>query len=856
MNTNKTFIKISVISLFALLFSFQYSIAHWSTKGPYGGHVSAYTVIDSFLYLGSPTGGVYTSTNTQFTNWSYRNYTGLTSGNITGLSHIGYKLIAATGDSGIYISNDKGVTWAISNNMLTNRSLTSVVSSNGNIFAGSDGGGVFMSGDSGTTWMAMNTNLTNLHITCLAASGDTIFAGTAGGGVFISLNGGGAWVGLTTNLTDLNITAIAYSSGNLFAGTASGVFQATVSTLVWSAVNTGLANTHINALMVAGDSVYAATNMGVSYSQLTSVSWMAAGSLMDTIHALGSYGTKIFAGSANNGTWKATTGVYSWSAYNTGFNNLESYAICALDSTVAVSNEQGVFVCNNYILSAVYVKHNTGLDDSLHVNALGITANHTLYAGTANNGVYVSTDSGATWATANTGLNNMAVKKLLVTRNKIYLATVDGKVYSTLQSSISWSLTGSGLPANLDITAMANAGDTVFVGSANGVYVSIGGASWTGTGLNQDVTSLAYVGGSIFAGTAGAGVFKASLSNPTWVSVAALPSQNITALGASTGNGSTDVSYLLAAYYGGGEASCNEGQTWHPFNVYLYNPNYSRVSAFATITPRVYALNPHHGPLSNAKTEYPVVMPDTPSVIISSPASICEGSTVSFSVSNDAEASMYTWMLPNGWTGSSTSGTINATVNNTGGYVMVTASNGCGMSAMQMDSFAVNPMPMVMTMISTTSICNNASPLSLTGGMPSGGTYSGNGVTNSTFDPASAGVGTTYVYYTYTSPAGCTGADSTAITVNNCTGIDNIAGSLVSVYPNPFSNQLSIKTSAIENGTLTLMDVTGKVVQTVRVNTASGVTVINTSRLEKGIYMLNIIGNNQIAATRKVVKTE
>lgn len=48
-------------------------------------------------------------------------------------------------------------------------------------------------------------------------------------------------------------------------------------------------------------------------------------------------------------------------------------------------------------------------------------------------------------------------------------------------------------------------------------------------------------------------------------------------------------------------------------------------------------------------------------------------------------------------------------------------------------------------------VCSNASAFTLTGGSPVGGTYSGNGVSGNTFNPALAGAGTHNITYTYNS---------------------------------------------------------------------------------------------------------
>ena len=63
-------------------------------------------------------------------------------------------------------------------------------------------------------------------------------------------------------------------------------------------------------------------------------------------------------------------------------------------------------------------------------------------------------------------------------------------------------------------------------------------------------------------------------------------------------------------------------------------------------------------------------------------------------------------------------------------------------------------------------ICVNAAPMTLYGGTPAGGTYSGIGVTAGVFNPAVPGAGNTTLTYTYTDGNGCTNSATTSIQVN------------------------------------------------------------------------------------------
>ena len=91
-----------------------------------------------------------------------------------------------------------------------------------------------------------------------------------------------------------------------------------------------------------------------------------------------------------------------------------------------------------------------------------------------------------------------------------------------------------------------------------------------------------------------------------------------------------------------------------------------------------------------------------------------------------------------------------------------TDGNGCVNSASK--DITVNPLPTV-TLADFTPVCMDAAPITLDGGWPTGGVYSGNGVSGSTFDPAAAGVGTHTITYTYTDGNGCVNSDAKDITV-------------------------------------------------------------------------------------------
>jgi len=139
--------------------------------------------------------------------------------------------------------------------------------------------------------------------------------------------------------------------------------------------------------------------------------------------------------------------------------------------------------------------------------------------------------------------------------------------------------------------------------------------------------------------------------------------------------------------------------------------------------------------------------------------SICLGDSTTMTANGGIT---YQWSPSSGL--SSTNGAmVNASPASSTYYsVLATDVNGCEVS--ETVYIAVNPLPGA-HLSSLADLCESASPISLTGGSPTGGVYSGNGVVSGTFDPSLAGVGTHTITYTYTDINGCSDDSSEPITV-------------------------------------------------------------------------------------------
>jgi sugar lactone lactonase YvrE len=110
-------------------------------------------------------------------------------------------------------------------------------------------------------------------------------------------------------------------------------------------------------------------------------------------------------------------------------------------------------------------------------------------------------------------------------------------------------------------------------------------------------------------------------------------------------------------------------------------------------------------------------------------------------------------------------------------YTVTDPSTGCSSSC----AFTVNvkPLPVVNCNVGTMYVCQNQAPFVLSNVSPAGGTFSGTGVSNGMFNPATAGVGSHTVTYTYTDQStGCDNSCSFTVVVRPLPTVSCINGNM------------------------------------------------------------------------------
>ncbi|MBU0612163.1 T9SS type A sorting domain-containing protein, partial [Patescibacteria group bacterium] len=197
-------------------------------------------------------------------------------------------------------------------------------------------------------------------------------------------------------------------------------------------------------------------------------------------------------------------------------------------------------------------------------------------------------------------------------------------------------------------------------------------------------------------------------------------------------------------YAGGGSAYLwSSGQTGSSINV--------TPTGTTTYTVTVTALN-----CSDVASVVVNVIPaPTVTATASGNDTICAGTSIILSASG---GDTYTWS--DGQSGSSVN--VSPLVTTT---FMVTGVDVNGCSDVAMVTIEVNPIPSVSAMVTKDSVCINGNVIHLTG-QPIGGAWSGTGVNGNYFYPSSVGIaGSYFVTYTYINSFGCSGVDSTEISV-------------------------------------------------------------------------------------------
>ena len=319
----------------------------------------------------------------------------------------------------------------------------------------------------------------------------TLFAGTGGGGIFRSTDGGDTWVSASEGLRvpparELpGILVLTQKGYTLYAGTSSNIFYSTDSGDSWQQ----LAHFQdeivlISGIAFIGDTIYVGRYMedGVFFSDDNGKSWTQIDSGLTDRGGprLITSGTTLFAQMWDH-VFRLKAGEKSWTQLT--LNDPRTKSTLEPDiRRFAVSGE-------------------------------------TIYAATANGGLFRSTDMGNSWESIKSKSMQRSYDALAAVGNTVFYIS-DGRVFRSTDTGNLWTTFNTNLTNQsiLSITVLSE--KILYVGTSNGVFRSTdGGESWTkiNTGIiNTHIEELVFFGGALYTITSD-GIVKSTDGGNSWV---------------------------------------------------------------------------------------------------------------------------------------------------------------------------------------------------------------------------------------------------------------------------------------------------------------------------------------------------
>lgn len=392
-------------------------------------------------------------------------------------------------------------------------------------------------------------------------------------------------------------------------------------------------------------------------------------------------------------------------------------------------------------------------------------------------------------------------------------------------------------------TGTANPTPVFGAGASAGTFSSTAGLVFTNVSTGEINLSTSSAGNYTVTNTIAANGACPQVIETFNIAINQTPTATVTGGGSVCGDGSTPVGVIVALTGNG------------PWDVTYSDGSSSTTTTTATSPLVINATTDGTYTVSNVSTgscssagvgSTSVVFNPNPVVDISPLYSLCDNAGLT-TVNG----------LPSGGTfsGSAMTGNQFDPAQTPGIYPVTytyTDGNGCTGSA----SIDVEVLETVeVTLASFNDICIQDGAITLSGESPTGGDFSGTGVSSNQFDPAVTGAGTHSITYSYLASNGCVSSTSQSITVNDCAGINEIEGLEVSISPNPASELVTISFNSIDFSdlTFTIYAEDGKLL-VARRPIGSSNTIFDASNLSSGVYFISFESANGSTVKKLIVQ--
>ncbi len=261
----------------------------------------------------------------------------------------GPKLYAGTAGSGIFLSEDDGMSWRMISKgiaftpnagMSMPPRITSLAVAGTWLFAGTEYRGVYRTNDDGASWQLVTRGFSleelfrelgappEIWISCFAVIGSKLYAGQTDFGVFELSDQGESWRPAAEGMPEEPcVISLAARGNDLFAGTElAGVYVLAASAKKWKKLPLKLpAGTHVHVLLAHGTDLLAGTDAGLFRTSDGGKSWRQLRQGLPeegTVVALAASGGLLFAGCREDGIFLSTDLGDTWRPLNDGLMDM------------------------------------------------------------------------------------------------------------------------------------------------------------------------------------------------------------------------------------------------------------------------------------------------------------------------------------------------------------------------------------------------------------------------------------------------------------------------------------------------------------------------------------------------------
>uniref|UniRef100_A0A7C1PHU3 DUF6242 domain-containing protein n=1 Tax=Agrobacterium albertimagni TaxID=147266 RepID=A0A7C1PHU3_9HYPH len=296
--------------------------------------------------------------------------------------------------------------------------------------------------------------------------------------------------------------------------------------IAWQQTN-GPYGAGINALAVNTNYVFAATEgAGVYRSVDNGDTWTASNDGLDIrlVRSLVANGSTLVAGVAGDdfsGAFRSTDNGESWTRLSTNWpagESVQALALTAAGDTFAATGTGRLFHWSE--MDAAWKSITLTLDEDNSITAM--TAHDSnIFVGTYNEGIFRSSDGGATWKNVSTGLrdprNRRRIPRLnafVVAKSGAIYAGTDSGIFRSTNNGASWAAIGSAFSAGSLVVTSSN---RIYAVSSVGV-VTLNRNQWIVIATPPiEILALDTAGGLIGGGRQG--VFRANKDGTTWTPI-------------------------------------------------------------------------------------------------------------------------------------------------------------------------------------------------------------------------------------------------------------------------------------------------------------------------------------------------